>query len=267
VPTVAATPQLNAIGLRVIFDSRSRGVGPVVLNDITDVFQLLDQVYAFSSDPPGDRSLQRSERLRVHRLAMNSPLELLASIPPAFVAGLVTPSGLSNFLSFFERVFNLPLAIKVDRDRLLADEQGYRSDRLDHELGSMQTQAQIDDFKKRAEALPLVPRVAEVVDIDDVAAPRLEDRMAALARANDIRTERSRLKKDLRAGRAKIENVLLDPPDFVATAKVLDLVMSVPQYGRVKADRILRQAQISPSKTVGAMSERQRVDLVRLLRK
>jgi hypothetical protein len=90
-------------------------------------------------------------------------------------------------------------------------------------------------------------------------------RMAALERANEIRTRRARLKHDLRAGRTQIHGLLLDPPDYLLTAKVFDLLLAVPKYGRVKVNRIFVQHRISPSKTLGGMSTRQRHELARLL--
>jgi hypothetical protein len=92
----------------------------------------------------------------------------------------------------------------------------------------------------------------------------LDQRMEALKRANDIRVRRARLKKDLKDGRAQIEDVLLDPPDWVETAKVFDMLMAVPKLGRVKAARLLNSCRISQSKTVGGLSERQRAELVSL---
>ena len=90
----------------------------------------------------------------------------------------------------------------------------------------------------------------------------LDQRMDALKRANDIRTARAKLKKDLKAGKASIHALLLDPPEYVMTAKVFDMLLAVPKYGRVKANRILNQCRISPSKTIGGLSERQRTELV-----
>ena len=92
----------------------------------------------------------------------------------------------------------------------------------------------------------------------------LDQRMEALQRANDIRVRRAQLKKDLKEGRVAIEKVLLDPPDYVSTAKVFDILMAVPKFGRVKAARLLNQCRISQSKTVGGLSERQRTELVSL---
>ncbi len=95
----------------------------------------------------------------------------------------------------------------------------------------------------------------------------LNQRMDALARANLIRTERAQLKRDLKAGRLSIHTLLLKPPEYVETAKVFDMMLAVPKYGRVKVNKILTNCRISPSKTIGGLSERQRSELVSLLRR
>jgi hypothetical protein len=91
--------------------------------------------------------------------------------------------------------------------------------------------------------------------------------MDALQRANDVRVRRAKLKKDLKDGRARIEAILSDPPAFVETAKVIDILMAVPKFGRVKAARFLNTCRISQSKTVGGLSDRQRTELIELFDK
>ena len=95
----------------------------------------------------------------------------------------------------------------------------------------------------------------------------LLQRMDALQRANEIRTRRAQLKRDLKGGRVSIHTLLLDPPDYVETAKVFDMLLAVPKYGRVKVNKILAQCRISPSKTIGGLSQRQRTELVSYLRR
>ena len=95
----------------------------------------------------------------------------------------------------------------------------------------------------------------------------LVQRMDALQRANQIRTRRAQLKKDLKGGRVSIHTLLLDPPEYLQTAKVFDMLLAVPKYGRVKVNKVLQQCRISPSKTIGGLSQRQRSELVSLLRR
>lgn len=94
----------------------------------------------------------------------------------------------------------------------------------------------------------------------------LVQRMDALNRANEVRTKRAQLKRDLKAGRKSVHDLLLEPPELVETMKVADILLATPKYGRVKTDKVLRQSRISPSKTIGGMSERQRTEVVSRLR-
>ncbi len=91
--------------------------------------------------------------------------------------------------------------------------------------------------------------------------------MDALARANQIRIKRAQLKRDLKAGRLSIHALLLNPPEYVETAKVFDMLLAVPKYGRVKVNKVLQSCRISPSKTIGGLSQRQRTELVSMLRR
>lgn len=95
----------------------------------------------------------------------------------------------------------------------------------------------------------------------------LAQRLDALGRANAVRTGRRDLKRDLKAGRQSIHALLLDPPEYVATMKLYDALLAVPKYGRVKVNKILSRCRVSPSKTIGGLSERQRDELVGLLRR
>jgi hypothetical protein len=92
-----------------------------------------------------------------------------------------------------------------------------------------------------------------------------QQRMDALRRANDIRSERARVKERLRNGELVISTVLVDPPCCVHTAKVLDLLLAVPKYGRVKANRLLERCRVSPAKTVNGLTPRQRKELLDML--
>lgn len=90
--------------------------------------------------------------------------------------------------------------------------------------------------------------------------------MDALRRANHVRSQRAALKASLKSGRTLITQVIEQPPEHVLTAKVVDMIMAAPKYGRVKATRVMERCRISPSKTVGGLSERQRRELVAALR-
>ncbi|MGB0096121.1 MAG: hypothetical protein WBP81_26745, partial [Solirubrobacteraceae bacterium] len=83
----------------------------------------------------------------------------------------------------------------------------------------------------------------------------LDQRMGALSRANEVRALRAQLKRDLKAGRVSIGELLLDPPPYLESAKVVDMLLALPKHGRVKATKILHSCRVSPSKTFGGLSE------------
>jgi hypothetical protein len=103
--------------------------------------------------------------------------------------------------------------------------------------------------------------VADEHAMNYVQAPErtLAQRLEALDRANVIRMHRAQLKRDLKAGRKGLADVLSDP--LCETMKLFDALVALPKYGRVKANVVLNRARISPSKTVGGLTQRQREEL------
>ncbi len=94
----------------------------------------------------------------------------------------------------------------------------------------------------------------------------LKQRHDALDRANEIRTYRARLKRNLKAGRVSAGTLLANPPAQIETMKLWDLIVALPKYGRVKTNKVLAQCRISPSKTIGGLSQRQRDEMLAFLR-
>lgn len=98
----------------------------------------------------------------------------------------------------------------------------------------------------------------------------LQQRYAALDRANDVRSRRAAWKRDVKAGRRLALDVLLSPPWWAESMKVVDVLLAVPKVGRVKASKTLRRGPdglpIPPGKALGALSDRQRQALAEALR-
>lgn len=92
-----------------------------------------------------------------------------------------------------------------------------------------------------------------------------EQYMQALEKANVIRTYRAVLKRDIKHGRVSAYGVLAAPPEQTQTMRVFDLLLAMPKTGRVKANKMLRCANVSPSKTLAGLSQRQRTELLALL--
>ena len=94
-----------------------------------------------------------------------------------------------------------------------------------------------------------------------------EQRLRALAQANEVRTARAKLKKELASGKIELVQILADPPACVRTARIRDLLLAVPKIGSVRAGRILAQCRIAHSKTLGGLTDRQRGELINLFRR
>jgi formamidopyrimidine-DNA glycosylase len=102
-------------------------------------------------------------------------------------------------------------------------------------------------------------------------------RLAALERANTIRSGRKRLKIELKARgaialialivRPEYANELVDgAPDGLAdTMHVRTALVATRGIGRVKADSVLRRAGVAPSKTIGGLTRQQRARLAAAL--
>jgi hypothetical protein len=92
-----------------------------------------------------------------------------------------------------------------------------------------------------------------------------EQRLRALAKANEVRVARAQLKRAVAVGRIELARLVADPPACVQTAKVRELLLVVPGIGPARADRVLAHCRIAHAKTVGGLSDRQRAELVELL--
>lgn len=87
-------------------------------------------------------------------------------------------------------------------------------------------------------------------------------RFAALAKANEVRLARSKVKKDMKARKITLVEVLSKPPACLETAKVAEIIMAAPRYGKTRTNKILTQAHISPSKHIGGLTPRQQKELL-----
>jgi len=87
--------------------------------------------------------------------------------------------------------------------------------------------------------------------------------MDALEVANDSRSTRAKLKRDLKAGEVRARDILLRPiPKTLRTMKVITLLEAVPSLGTTKAAMILRHARVAPEAQLGNLSRRERTGLL-----
>lgn len=93
-----------------------------------------------------------------------------------------------------------------------------------------------------------------------------EQRLRALAIANEVRTGRAQLKRDIAAGTVALVDILASPPGCAHTARVAELLLAVPGVGPARVRRMLAHCRISEAKTLTGLTGRQRADLINLLR-
>ncbi len=81
-----------------------------------------------------------------------------------------------------------------------------------------------------------------------------------IANARHVRNMRSVIKADIKSGRTNIEKVLSNEDiyeKYIANMKLIDLVSSLPGYGKKSAERILARLKISTCKTVRGLGKKQ----------
>ena len=94
-----------------------------------------------------------------------------------------------------------------------------------------------------------------------------EQRLHALAKANQVRSARAQLKRDLAANSVELTRILADPPPCAHTARVRELLVAVPGIGPARASRALSHCRIAEAKTIAGLSGRQRAELIDLLQR
>ena len=92
-----------------------------------------------------------------------------------------------------------------------------------------------------------------------VAAPQ---HMRALEHANRVRLARAELKRQVADGALSVAEVVSRCPWEAESMTIADLLMSQHRWGRTRCRRFLTSLQMSETKTIGSMTDRQRATLV-----
>jgi hypothetical protein len=90
-------------------------------------------------------------------------------------------------------------------------------------------------------------------------------RLLALERANRVRLTRATLKQRLRAGEVTAAEAILRGSRDTDTMTVAELLISQRGWGPTRSAKMLRSVSLSEKKTLGSLTERQRVMLVTVL--
>jgi len=86
-------------------------------------------------------------------------------------------------------------------------------------------------------------------------------RLEALARANRVRQVRAKLKRRIASGDVSATDAILFRRWETETMPVGDVLTSQRQWGDRRCRRLLTAMHLQESKTIGSMTERQRLDL------
>jgi hypothetical protein len=86
--------------------------------------------------------------------------------------------------------------------------------------------------------------------------------MQALRRANEVRLARAELKRRVGDGTTPVKEVIVGIPWESVSMTVIELLLSQRRWGTTRCSKLLAQIQLPEYKTVGAMTERQRMALV-----
>jgi hypothetical protein len=86
-----------------------------------------------------------------------------------------------------------------------------------------------------------------------------EDRKAALAKAAEARRKRAELKAELKSGKRNLKDVLAkNNDDTVGKMKVSNVLESLPGVGKVRAQKLMEELDISASRRVRGLGAKQR---------
>jgi hypothetical protein len=91
-------------------------------------------------------------------------------------------------------------------------------------------------------------------------------RLAALQLANDARSGRAELKRQIAAGTVRVCDVLVDPPPAATGISVAALLLSQRGWGCIKTRRFLSSNDISETRKLGELSQCRRELLATELR-
>lgn len=95
-----------------------------------------------------------------------------------------------------------------------------------------------------------------------IEAPTPPQHITALQRANRVRLARAELKGKIARGEVSAASVLIDRPWEAETMSIYDLLTSQHRWGRSRARRFCLSVSILEGKHLGALTERQRLEVV-----
>ena len=91
----------------------------------------------------------------------------------------------------------------------------------------------------------------------------LEEKKRALKKAQRVRSQRAKLRQDLKAGRTTIREVLeRADDDVIAKMRVVYLLESLPRIGKIRTRKIMNDIGIDETRRVQGLGSRQKQALL-----
>src|SRR4051812_14680688 len=112
---------------------------------------------------------------------------------------------------------------------------------------------------------PGVTGVGEVLMSATATIERGPQHLQALERANEVRLARAELKRRVASGRITAAEVVLASPWEAESMTISDLLRSQRRWGTTRCRKFLQCIPMSENKTIGSMTERQRMAVAQLL--
>lgn len=103
-----------------------------------------------------------------------------------------------------------------------------------------------------------------------MAVPQLSDdaRKAALEKAKAARAERAKVRDELKSGKITLKQLLSKKDDpVIGRMPVKTMIETLPGYGKAKAEKIMNELGIAPSRRLKGLGERQEKALLERLGK
>ena len=103
------------------------------------------------------------------------------------------------------------------------------------------------------------------MDANGTIAAASPQHMQALRMANEVRLARATLKRRVGGGDLTAAEVVVTCPWEAESMPIMDLLMSQRRWGRTRCRKFLTSIQMSETKSIGSLTDRQRRTLAALL--
>lgn len=89
--------------------------------------------------------------------------------------------------------------------------------------------------------------------------------MQALARANEVRLARAQMKREIASGQRDVLSVIRECPWEAESMTLGELLRAQRRWGRARSRKLINSTNLSETKQLGSMTERQRLIVVAAL--